>query len=91
MSKKICKNHFPVFTSCRFYGRMNRTLTAIKDDFSKLRLTTPQSPLSLLNNIVAPRQKTKNDAFRPPRRPSHVLELGAQDNDYLAEQAKTNK
>ena len=80
------------FSYClsRFYGRVNQTLTAIKDDISKLR---PQSPMQLLNNIVAPLQKM-SDNFRqqpqfPPRNNNNnnnnnVLESGPK--DYLAEQ-----
>jgi len=84
------------FSCCRvrFYGRVDQTLTAIKDDISKLRISTPPSPMDLLNNIVvAPLQKM-SDNFRQrgsstaPRPPSgnHVLETGSNDQDFLSEQ-----
>jgi hypothetical protein len=76
---------------------VDQTLTAIKDDISKLRISTPPSPIDLLNNIVvAPLQKM-SDTFRQrggsnsnllPRPPSgnHVLETGSQEQDFLSEQ-----
>jgi len=76
---------------------VDQTLTAIKDDISKLRISTPPSPIDLLNNIVvAPLQKM-SDTFRQrggsnsnllPRPPSgsHVLETGSSDQDFLSEQ-----